>query len=33
MDRFGASAPYQKLAEEWGFTGQGVADKVEAYLG
>jgi transketolase len=32
IDHFGASAPYQKLAEEWGFTGQGVADKVDAYL-
>ncbi|MBT3286289.1 MAG: transketolase [Victivallales bacterium] len=33
IDHFGASAPYTKLAEEWGFTGEGVAKKVDAYLG
>ena len=32
MDRFGASAPYQVLAREFGFTGDCVAARVEAYL-
>lgn len=33
IDHFGASAPYQVLAEEWGFTGKGVAERVDQYLG
>ena len=33
IDRFGASAPYEKLAAEWGFTGEGIAAKVETFLG
>ncbi|MCE5314472.1 MAG: transketolase [Armatimonadota bacterium] len=32
MDRFGASAPYQVLAEKFGFTAQSVAEHTEAYL-
>lgn len=32
MDRFGASAPYQALAKEFGFTGEAVAVKVKAWL-
>lgn len=32
MDRFGASAPYQVLAEKFGFTAEAVAAKTEAYL-
>lgn len=33
IDHFGASAPYQVLAEKWGFNGQGVAQRVDEYLG
>ncbi len=33
IDHFGASAPWKKLAEEWGFTGRVVADRVTAWLG
>jgi len=33
MDRFGASAPYQALAKEFGFTGESVATKVKRWLG
>ncbi len=32
MTRFGASAPYQTLAEKFGFTSQQVADKIKAWL-
>ena len=32
MDRFGASAPYEVLAEKFGFTGQQVAERVMTYL-
>jgi transketolase len=32
LDRFGASAPYKVLAEELGFTAQGVAERTRAYL-
>ncbi len=32
LDHFGASAPYKKLAQEFGFTPEAVADKVRAYL-
>jgi transketolase len=32
MTRFGASAPYQTLAEKFGFTGQQVAEKIKAWL-
>lgn len=32
MERFGASAPYKVLAEKFGFTGESVAARVEAYL-
>jgi transketolase len=32
MTRFGASAPYQTLAEKFGFTGQQVADKIKSWL-
>jgi transketolase len=32
IDHFGASAPYQVLAEKWGFTGPGIAQRVEEYL-
>jgi transketolase len=33
LNRFGASAPYKVLAEEWGFTAEGVAERTKAYLG
>lgn len=33
MTTFGASAPYEKLAEEFGFTAEKVAAKIESYLG
>jgi len=33
MDRYGASAPYQVLAEKFGFTPDAVAAKVRAWLG
>jgi len=32
MDRFGASAPYQLLAEKFGFTGVKVADKIVKWI-
>jgi len=32
IDHFGASAPWERLAEEWGFTGQAVADRIVAWL-
>lgn len=32
LDHFGASAPYKKLAQEFGFTPESVAEKVKAYL-
>ncbi len=32
MTRFGASAPYQTLAEKFGFTGAQVADKIKNWL-
>ena len=32
MNSFGASAPYEKLAEEFGFTPEKVAAKIEEYL-
>jgi transketolase len=32
MNRFGASAPYEVLAEKFGFTGKAVAEKVEDWL-
>ncbi len=32
IDHFGASAPAEKLAEEYGFTAEGVAEHVAAYL-
>jgi transketolase len=33
IDRFGASAPWKRLAEEWGFTPELVAERVSAWLG
>jgi transketolase len=32
MTRFGASAPYQTLAEKFGFTGASVAEKIKAWF-
>ena len=32
IDHFGASAPYTKLAEEYGFTPERVAGKIAEYL-
>ncbi|HSR31564.1 MAG TPA: transketolase [Anaerolineae bacterium] len=32
LDRFGASAPYKVLAENWGFTPEAVAERIKAYL-
>jgi transketolase len=32
IDHFGASAPRQRLAEEWGFTPQAVAERIRAWL-
>jgi transketolase len=32
IDHFGASAPAQRLAEEWGFTPASVADRIESWL-
>ncbi len=32
IDRFGASAPYQRLAEEFGFTPEKVTKRIEEYL-
>ena len=33
IDHFGASAPWESLAEEWGFTGAAVADRISGWLG
>jgi transketolase len=33
LDRFGASAPYKVLAEQFGFTAQAVAERARALLG
>ena len=33
LDHFGASAPYETLMREYGFTPEGVADRVLARLG
>ncbi len=33
MTRFGASAPYKVLAEQFGFTPEAIAAKVEEYVG
>ena len=32
MDRFGASAPYQAIVKEFGFTGEAVTAKIKAWL-
>jgi transketolase len=32
MERFGASAPYQALAEHFGFTPASVAKRVKAHV-
>lgn len=32
LDHFGASAPYKKLAEEFGFTTEGVVRKIQAHF-
>ncbi|MBN2029904.1 transketolase [bacterium] len=32
MDQFGKSAPYQVLAEKFGFTGESVAEKISSWL-
>ena len=32
LNRFGSSAPSGVLAKEWGFTADGVATRVRAYL-
>jgi transketolase len=32
VDHFGASAPYERIAEEWGFTPGAVAQRVEGWL-
>ncbi len=32
IDRFGASAPYKRLAEEFGFTPEAVAERIGAWL-
>ena len=33
IDHFGASSPWQRIAEEWGFTGRAVADRIADWLG
>ena len=33
LDHFGASSPWQRIAEEWGFTGRAVADRIADWLG
>ena len=33
IDRFGASAPYERIAAEWGFTPESVAARLRAWLG
>ena len=32
IDHFGASSPWQRIAEEWGFTGRAVADRIADWL-
>jgi transketolase len=32
IDRFGASAPWQVIAEKWGFTPEAIAQKARARL-
>jgi transketolase len=32
IDHFGASAPWERIAEEWGFTGESVAHRVGEWL-
>jgi transketolase len=32
IDRFGASAPWKRLAEEWGLTPSAVADRIQGWL-
>lgn len=32
IDHFGASAPWERIAEEWGFTAESVASRVEEWL-
>ena len=32
IDHFGVSAPYERIAEEWGFTPEAVSDRVAAWL-
>ena len=32
IDRFGVSAPHQRIAEEWGFTAEAFAEKIRAWL-
>jgi transketolase len=33
IDHFGASAPWERIAQEWGFTPEAVADRITAWLG
>jgi transketolase len=33
LDRFGASAPYKVLMQEWGFTPEAVAGRAQQLLG
>jgi transketolase len=33
IDHFGASAPWKQLADEWGFTGAAVCDRIQEWLG
>ena len=32
IDHFGASAPWKRIAEEWGFTGDGIRRRVFDWL-
>jgi len=32
LDHFGASAPAKRLAAEWGFTAQAVAERIRDWL-
>ncbi|MEE9298102.1 MAG: transketolase [Acidimicrobiia bacterium] len=32
IDHFGASAPWKRLAEEWGFTGPAIAERIRDWL-
>jgi transketolase len=32
IDHFGASAPYERIAEEWGFTPEKVAERIRAWI-